>query len=453
MATATTTSDRQRARGRLDWCLGLFGDVRAGEAWRAFLLAADIFFLLGSYYLLKTARESLILSEGGAEVKSYASAAQALILLIAVPLYGRVASRVPRLWLINGVTLFFVSHLAAFHLLAGRGLHVGVAFFLWVGVFNLMIVAQFWSFANDIYTVERGQRLFPIIGVGGSLGAWLGARAAAHAMAAHLRPADLFTLAAGGLLICTALNYGVGLRRPAGAQRSPEAGDEPPLEKTSAFRIVLTDRYLRLMALLIVLVNVVNTIGEYLLGRLVVAQAARAVASGTAHGLSKSQLIGVFYGDFFGWVNLAALALQLIVVSRVFTRIGIGRALLVLPAVALGGYALLAIVPLLGAVRVEKILENSLDYSLQNTARHALFLPTSREAKYKAKQAIDALCWRLGDLLQAGVVFAGVSLAFGVRQFAALNALLVIVWLVVALRIGREHARRAVVAEPLRDAA
>ena len=82
------------------------------------LLAADIFCLFASYYLLKTARESLVLSEGGAEVKSYAAGAQALILLGAVPLYGIVASRVSRSRLINGVMLFFVSHLALFYALA-----------------------------------------------------------------------------------------------------------------------------------------------------------------------------------------------------------------------------------------------------------------------------------------------------------------------------------------------
>jgi AAA family ATP:ADP antiporter len=95
-------------------------------------------------------------------------------------------------------------------------------------------------------------------------------------------------------------------------------------------------------------------------------------------------------------------------------------------------------------VRVGKLLENSTDYSLQNTARHALFLSTSREAKFKAKQAIDALCWRAGDLLQAGIVFVGTRLAFGVRQFAAFNELLVVLWVVVVFQIYREHKRRAV---------
>jgi len=439
-------------RSRLERVLRLFADVRAGEGWGAVLLAANIFCLLASYYLLKTARESLVLSEGSAEVKSYAAAVQALMLLAIVPLYGTVASRVNRNHLINGVTLFFVSHLMIFHQLATHGVHVGVVFFLWVGVFNLMIVAQFWAFANDLYTVERGQRLFPIVGVGGSLGAWVGARAASKAMSAHLQPADLFLIAGVGLLVCVVLNYCVTRGLASRAKQVREAGDRP-LGPAGGLRLIVSDRYLRLIALLVILVNVVNTTGEYLLGRLVVADASRTISAGLAHGFSKSQLIGIFYGDFFAWVNLVSLVIQLLLVSRLFKRIGVGGALFVLPLIALSSYGLLAVVPLLGAVRVGKILENSTDYSLQNTARHALFLSTSREAKFKAKQAIDALCWRVGDLLQAGIVFVGVRLAFGVRQFAALNELLVVLWIIVVIQIYREHKCRIVTKQAPRLAA
>src|SRR5262249_8913529 len=97
--------------------------------------------------------------------------------------------------------------------------------------------------------------------------------------------------------------------------------------------------------------------------------------------------------------------------------------------------------PLLGVVRVAKVLENSTDYSIQNTARHALFLPTSREAKYKAKAAIDTFFWRAGDMLQAGFVLGGTWLMFTTRQYAWVNMLLVCVWLTLVLGIYREHRR------------
>ena len=97
--------------------------------------------------------------------------------------------------------------------------------------------------------------------------------------------------------------------------------------------------------------------------------------------------------------------------------------------------------PIFAVVRIAKILENSTDYSIQQTTRHALFLPTSREAKYNAKQAIESFFWRAGDLLQAGVVFVGASLAFTVSHFAAVNVVLVLIWLAIVVGIVREHRK------------
>ena len=437
---------RRAARSSLDRLLSIFTRVDAGEGLGAVLLAADIFCVLASYYLLKTAREALILSERSAEVKSYAAGAQAVILLGLVPLYGAVASRVGRTRLVNGVLLFFVSHLAIFYVLASHGHSIAVPFFLWVGVFNLMVVAQFWAFANDLYTLERGKRLFPVIGVGGSLGAVFGAYVAKVSLTAHMQPTTLFTLAGIGLLLCVLLNHCVARNFCRWQTPSAPSAEGRPLGRAGAYRLVLTDRYLRLIAAMVIVVNTVNSIGEYVLGGLVKADALQTIASGASGGLSQGQLVGLFYANFFAWVNLGGLAIQLFVVSRVLGRIGVAGALFILPCIAFGGYALFAFLPVLGAVRFGKILENSTDYSLQNTARHALFLSTSREAKFKAKQAIDALCWRLGDVLHTAIVFTGVTwLAFGIRQFALVNELFVFLWILVVMGIYREYKRRTAV--------
>ena len=164
-------------KGPLDRFLGLFADVQAGEAPTALLLMLNIFLLLAAYYLLKVIREPLVLSEGGAEVKSYAAAAIAGLLVILVPLYSALASRVSRVPLINGVTSFFLVCLVLFFVLSRMGVPIGVAFFIWVGIFNLMVIAQIWAFVNDVYTVEEGKRLFAIVGVG----AWRGSIAGSNA--------------------------------------------------------------------------------------------------------------------------------------------------------------------------------------------------------------------------------------------------------------------------------
>ena len=138
-------------------------------------------------------------------------------------------------------------------------------------------------------------------------------------------------------------------------------------------------------------------------------------------------------------MNLVGALAQTFLVSRLVTKVGVRVALFVLPLIALGGYALLATVPLLGLIRGVKIAENATDYSLNNTVRHALFLPTSREAKYKAKAAIDGFFWRMGDLTSAALVFVGSMLGFGARSFAWANFALTLVWLWIVMRIAREH--------------
>jgi AAA family ATP:ADP antiporter len=152
-------------------------------------------------------------------------------------------------------------------------------------------------------------------------------------------------------------------------------------------------------------------------------------------------VIGRFYGDFFGWVNLLGFLFQLFLGSRIFKYIGVRGTLFILPCIALGSYGLLIALPILSVIRVAKILENSTDYSINNTARRALFLPTSREAKYKAQAVMETLIWRAGDMMQALIVFVGTQLAFGVRQFGIVNLVLVCVWLAVVVMIYQEHKK------------
>ncbi len=426
----------------LDRALSIFAEVRPREGLTALLLAANVFLLLGSYYLLKTVREPLILTQGGAEVKSYAAAGQAALLLLFVGAYSRFAARTDRLRLITGVTLFFISNLVIFYALGMAGVRVGVAFFLWVGMFNVFIVAQFWGFANDVYTEEQGKRLFPIVGVGSSLGAWVGALAA-EALFKRLEPESapytMMLFGAVGLAVSMGLTWMADRRASAGPQRTGGAKEEKaPLGGEGAFKLIFSHRYLFLIAMLVLLINVVNTTGEFLLGKLVTTQ----IAAETADKAEIGARIGAFYGDFFGWVNLLGFLIQALLVSRIFKWIGVRGALFIVPLIALGGYGLFAFAPVLAIIRLSKIFENSADYSVQNTARQALFLPTSREAKYKAKAAIDSFFWRIGDMVQAGIVFVGVELlSFDLREFALVNLVFTGIWIFIVFLVVRENKK------------
>lgn len=422
--------------------LNVFTEVRRGEAASALMLALNIFLILTAYYILKPVREALILSgSGGAEIKSYVAAGQALLLLGAVPLYARLASRYARRTLINRVTWFFAACLVAFYLLALVGAPIAIVFYLWVGIFNLMVPAQFWAFANDIYTPEAGKRLFVIVAFGASAGAVAGSFMAGR-LIEPLGVYQLLLVSGGVLLLSLVLTNLVDSRERQSPTGQAANTPEEPLGKNGAFQLVLQNRYLLLIALLMLFLNWVNTTGEYILGRTVKETASALVAAGAAGGLDEKAFIGRFYADFFTIVNIAGLLLQLFVVSRVLKYFGVRTAIFVLPLIALGGYLVAAFYPVLTMVRWVKTAENATDYSLQNTVRQVLFLPTTREQKYKAKQAIDTFFVRSGDVLSAVLVFVGTTvLALSTQQFAMVNILLVVIWLLLAFLIGREHRK------------
>lgn len=427
-------------RGLLDRALSIFAQVKAGEGFTVLLLSLNVFVVLASYYLLKPVREALILTQGGAEVKAYLYAGTALILLVLVPAYGGFAARVNRIRLITWVTLFFISHLGIFYLLGVAGVQVGAAFFIWVSIFSLLVIAQIWAFANDLFTEEQGKRLFPIVGVGAGLGAWLGAVMAKWLFGQFdpaMAPYSLMLVAAAGFGVGIVISHGIHRRERERATPEKASTAEKPLGKEGGFKLVFTQRYLLLMGIAVLLLNVVNTTGGFILDKVVIA----GVAQQTADIAEQQVIVGQFYGDFFGWVNLLGLLFQMFLVSRIFKYIGVRGALFILPCLALGSYSLMIVTPILGVIRTVKMFENSTDYSINNTARHALFLLTSREAKYKAKAAIDTFFWRVGDMLQAGVVFLGVMLAFSIQNYATVNVIFTLIWLAVVVAIVREHKR------------
>ncbi len=207
----------------------------------------------------------------------------------------------------------------------------------------------------------------------------------------------------------------------------------------SAFALVLRTRYLLLIAVLIMFLNWVNTNGEYILGRFVVDAAAEAVAEGTTT-LNQGEFIGRFYANFYAVMNIVGLLIQLFVTSRVVKYLGVHIGVLILPLLAFGAYGVIAVFPVLAAVRWAKTAENATDYSLNNAVRQMLFLPTTREQKYKAKQVSDSFFHRAGDVLSALTVFVGTTvLALTTSGLAFFNLALVVVWLFVAVAVGREY--------------
>ncbi|HUG55345.1 MAG TPA: translocase [Vicinamibacteria bacterium] len=421
----------------VDRLLRVFSDVRPGEGGTALLMTFNLFLLMVGYYVMKTVREPLILVGGGAEMKSYAAAAQALVLMGFVPLYSWFSSRVDRMRLITGVLVFFIVCIEVFYAGALAGVpFLGFVFYVWVGIFSLASIAQFWSYGNDVYDRPTGERLFPIVQVGATAGSPLGALIAQGLFDAGVRPYTMFHITAALLAVHLVL-YFVVERREAGRRSSAQTRAQEPLAGPGGFTLLLRSPYLRLMAVLLLVLNVVNTTGEYLVGRSLLDAIERAGATSEA---AQESIVGAFYGGYNFWVSVAAVALQAFVVSRLVKYFGIGGVVLALPLVALGTYGVAAAGVGLMALRWAKTAENATDYSVMNTGRQMLWLPTRREEKYKAKQAADTFVVRSGDMLSAALVFAGTTwIGLGVRGFALVNLGIIVVWLFVALLLVRRY--------------
>ena len=187
------------------------------------------------------------------------------------------------------------------------------------------------------------------------------------------------------------------------------------------------------------MLSIVTKTGDYVLDRMLLLQAP---ARAQALGVTAATYVGQFKARYFQWINVSTVVLQSLVVSRVIKYGGLRTALLVVPLASLAGYGIAFSAPLLGVLFTSRVMESSVDYSLSNTTRQALWLVTSDEKKYKAKQVIDTFVVRAGDSISAGLVWLGVTFAVAPRHFLLLNLGLSAVWVVLALFLGRAYARR-----------
>jgi AAA family ATP:ADP antiporter len=455
-------------RSAVERVLCLFSDVRPGEGVTALVMVANVFLILCAYYFLKPLRDGwLAISDIGGistmELKAYTSFAQGLCLAGAISLYARLAARWPRRDLIVRSTLFCISNLMFFWVLRPGFLTdqvpgAGIVFYIWVGMFGVFVVSQFWAFAADIYTYERGERLLPLIAIGATAGAVAGSFLTSAILSSGL-------LDSSGLLIVAALPLAVSIwltttadahgligewRSPqASAAAAPAAGGT-----TGALALVMRHRYLLAVAGVTLLTSWVSTNGENVLFKVVQdALASELTARGVTNSVEMKAFVRdwttAFYGGFFFWVNVTALVLQALFASRLLRFGGFGTILLLLPVISLFTYAAMALYPVLLVVQIMKTAENATAYSINNTARQVFWLPTTPEMKYKAKPAIETFFVRFGDGLAALTTLIGVHvLTLATPSYFVFNVALILVWLVLGIAMVREHRRLAQCVQP-----
>lgn len=433
--------------------LSVITSVRPGEGRIIFVLLSQVFLLLHGYFLLRPLRDTLILVEGSPEIRAYATGAVAVTLIFLIPLYkllfdqldGNGSNR--KSVVMRWVASFFIANLLVFAFLVWLGIPVAVPFYIWVGVFSVMVVAQFWAFAADLLNVKTGQRLFVVIMVGAALGALTGSQVSGR-MLSLLGVPNLMLLSALLLAVVTWLSGHAERSVPPGSRStSPARPDDPDRgglsELLGGFHVVARSRYLLLIALFVMLLNVVNTTGGYILATFLNEHVTGAVAA-SGGLLTAGELYGRFWGDYYSAVTALQLLIQLFLAARIFRWFGVRGAILVLPLVMIANYGLIAMVPVFALVRLMMIVENGVNYSIHSTTNHTLYLPVTREEKYVGKTTIDTFFWRFGDLAHAGLIFVIAGwLGLQVSAAIAINVALAVVLLMLGTAIGRRHREAA----------
>ncbi|MBB4730389.1 NTP/NDP exchange transporter [Xanthomonas arboricola] len=421
----TSPSQPRSAAGRLSAALRSSPPL----AW-SFLY---FFCLLSGYYVLRPVREAMSASADveaifptgmtaffaahGVPLKDFTLqvlfTCTFLIMVLLQPVYGALVSRYPRRVFLPAVYGFFIATLLLFYVLFDSGVPGrGMAFFLWVTVFNLFAVAVFWSFMADVFSNAEARNYYGYIGAAGTLGAFLGP-ILTRTLVERIGIAHLMLVSAGFLTVCVVCVLRLRLWAVAREQERQLGSGEVPMggDVLGGLKLIVREPLLRWLAFMVLFGVGVGTLlynEQAALVRRLYTDAAAATA---------------YYASIDLAINALTLVLQLLVTRALLSRFGIAPALLI-PGVAITlGYAVLTASPLPMMLAIVQVITRSSEFALAKPARETLYTRVNREWRYKAGAAIDTVIYRGGDLtfvwVHKLVSAFGSSAVFGVGLLVA----------------------------------
>jgi AAA family ATP:ADP antiporter len=390
------------------------------------------FCVLASYYLVRPLRDALGL-EGGSGQLQWLFTATFLVMLVMVPLFGALVSRLPATRFVPLVYRLIALSMLGFGLLIARQVApvvVGRVFFVWISVYNLFIVSIFWSVLVDRFSSEQGRRLFGFIAAGGTLGTFVGPLLAAL-MATRFGPLALGIGAA--LLLEGAVACYRALLARTRSQGRGLVTEERRLggSMLAGVTLILRSRYLMAMVVFMLLHTSAATLLYFEQGR-IVETSYDDVASRTR---------------FFALVDLTVssltLVFQLLLTAPLIRLVGIGGALAALPLATLLAFAAMAASPLPATVALAQGLRRAVEFAVVRPAREVIWTVVSREEKYKAKNVIETLVYRGGDAASGWLSVALTALGAGFGLLAFIVVPFAGVWTWLSLWLGRSQKRMA----------
>jgi ATP:ADP antiporter, AAA family len=421
--------------------------LQPGEAPALLASFATLLCMFASYTILRPVRDALGITSGLDKIP-YLFWGVFVVMLALQPVYGWLTSRFPRTVFLPWVYAFFAANLIAFFIwfrLQADHTWIARTYFVWVSVFNLFVVAAFWSLMADVFNREQAGRLFGFIWAGASTGGLIGPaidnRLAVPIGAINLLPLSAVLLALSLVFMRIVIRW----QRRQGAARASAAPGSPRPEDAlgggvwAAFTQVVRSPYLLGIAAFVMLMTWVSTF-LYLEQQAFVAK--------VFHNADER---ASFFGGIDFWVQAASLTIQLLLFGRLFKWFGMRVVLAAVPVIMTAGYALFALAPGFMLLVVVYAVRRVADYALTRPCRDALFTVVSREEKYKAKSLIDTFVYRGGDAL-SGSLYKELTGGFGAGPAAIgwLGAAISAVWTVLALALGRaqERAREQTAAQP-----
>jgi len=416
--------------------------LQPGEAPALLASFATLLCMFASYTILRPVRDALGITSGLEKIP-YLFWGVFIVMLVLQPLYGWLTSRFPRAVFLPWVYGFFIANLLGFYVwfrLGADRTWIARTYFVWVSVFNLFVVAAFWSLMADLFTREQAGRVFGFIWAGASTGGLIGPFVA-HELAVPLGASNLLPISAA--LLAVSLVLMIAVIRLQRTQAAAVRVEEPPQADAAlggslwaAFGQVVRSPYLLGIALFVLLMTWVSTF-LYLEQQAFVAK-----AFATADERTR------FFGGVDFWVQAASLLMQLLFFGRLFRWVGLRAMLVSVPVIMTAGYALVALAPGFMVLVVVYAVRRVGDYALTRPCRDALFTVVSREEKYKAKSLIDTFVYRGGDAL-SGSLYKELTGSFGAGPAAIgwLGAAISALWSVLALALGKaQEQRRSVIA-------
>jgi AAA family ATP:ADP antiporter len=306
---------------------------------------------------------------------------------------------------------------------------VAASFYIWVSTFNILIISVFWTFMADIFSRTQAKRLFGFVAAGGTIGGIVGP-AIATFLVKTVGNNNLMLISAGGFILTAVLVRLLSAEKRRMAVAGIESQHTTLDRKLSGnpldgFRLLLRSPYLLLLATFLLLMTWISTIVYIQLGDLIT----KAFTSREARTQA--------YATIDLLVNSAAVFIQLFGTGRIISRFGVTTGLLINPVIMVVAFLAVAFSPVLMVLGGIQLLRRVAEYAVAKPTREMLFTVVDQESKYKAKNVIDTVVYRFGDVSSAWV--SSFILPFGVAGLAIFGAAVSVVWFPVAYALGKRY--------------